>query len=105
MLLVSLSDEAVGFKGAVSSREVEAELQKPEGSFKGAPKELTAPALALAALFAPAVVPSEYTGGFAPMALEVFSLEQQERVKKWRERPIGQFVMEVYRLHRMRCVP
>ena len=84
---------------------MEAELQKPEGCFKGAPEVLTAPALALAALFAPAVVPSEYTGGFAPMAPEVFSEEQQERVRQWRARPIGQFTMEVYRRHRMRCVP
>lgn len=46
--------------------QVEAELAKPDGCFKGAPETLTPPALALAALFAPAVCPPEYSGKFAP---------------------------------------
>ena len=46
--------------------QVEAELAKPDGCFKGAPEALTPPALALAALFAPAVCPPEYSGKFAP---------------------------------------
>jgi hypothetical protein len=36
---------------------------------------------------------------------ETFTEPQQERIQGWRQRPIGQFTLEVYRLHRMRCVP
>ncbi|CAK9045493.1 2-mannosyltransferase-like 4 [Durusdinium trenchii] len=84
---------------------VEAELSKPDGCFQGAPNELTASALALAALFAPAVCPAEYTGGFVPeIKPETFSEAHQERIRQWRQRPIGQFTLELYRRHRMRCV-
>ena len=51
-----------------SQAQVEAELAKPDGCFQGAPETLTPPALALAALFAPAVCPPEYSGKFAPDA-------------------------------------
>ena len=84
---------------------MEAELSKPDGCFQGAPNELTASALALAALFAPAVCPAEYTGGFVPeIKPETFSEAHQERIRQWRQRPIGQFTLELYRRHRMRCV-
>lgn len=46
--------------------QVEAELAKPGGCFQGAPDSVTAPGVALAALFAPAVLPPEYSGKFAP---------------------------------------
>ena len=75
---------------------MEAELAKPQGCFSGAPKQLTASALALSALFAPAVCPAEYTGGFVPeIKMEDFSEAQQQRIKAWRERPIGGWDGEV----------
>jgi len=82
-------------------QKLEAELAKPDGCFKGAPAQLNAASLALAALFAPAVCSPDYTGGFVPpILLEVFSTPQQQRIQAWRDRPLGKFVLEVYRLHR-----
>ena len=90
------------FENAI--QKVEVELSKSNGCFKGAPENLTAPGLALAALFAPAVCPPEYTGGLVPDLLPHFSESSQKLIQGWRERPIGKFTLEVYRLHRMRAV-
>mmetsp|Transcript_47048 Transcript_47048/g.87970 ORF Transcript_47048/g.87970 Transcript_47048/m.87970 type:complete len:266 (+) Transcript_47048:62-859(+) len=81
---------------------LDAELAKPTSCFKGSkPDELTASALALAALLAPAVCPPNYTGNLmSPPQYEDFSEPHQQRMKAWRERPIGKFVLDVYRLHR-----
>ena len=86
---------------------LEAELAKPGSCFKASnPDQLTASAVALAALFAPAVLPPEYTGGLIPeMKLESFSPSHQQRINSWRERPLGKFTLEVYRKHRMAVVP
>ena len=83
---------------------LEAELAKPGSCFRS-DGQLTASAIALAALFAPAVLPPEYTGGFVPeMKLESFSEGHQQRIKAWRARPLGQFTLEMYRKHRQGVV-
>ena len=88
-------------------KKLEAELAKPNSCFKASdPNQLTASAVALAALFAPAVLPPEYTGGFIPpITMDSFSQSAQERIKGWRERPLGQFTLEIYRTHRMKVAP
>ena len=84
---------------------LEAELAKADSCF-GKGDTLTASAVALAALFAPAVLPPEYTGGLMPeIKLESYSESHQQRIKAWRERALGRFTLEIYSKHRMSAVP